>query len=68
MTDVPVVSSVNSCDSIQEMLRSLHNETSRLNIRRFPAFAKAGLEADDYQESLDHLYSLMEHYEEKYEL
>lgn len=68
MNEVPVVASVNSCDSIGVMLKSLHSETARLNIRRFPAYAKAGLEADEYEESLESLYALAENYDEKYEI
>ncbi|KAK3913705.1 Protein misato [Frankliniella fusca] len=68
MNEVPVVSGVHSCDAIGVMLKSLHSETARLNIKRFPAYAKAGLEADDYEESLEKLYTLSENYDEKYEM
>ncbi|KAJ1530772.1 hypothetical protein ONE63_005625 [Megalurothrips usitatus] len=68
MREVPVVTSLNSCDSIQTMIRSLHSEIGRLNIRRFPAYSKAGLELDEYEEILEQLYSLSQNYEEKYEL
>lgn len=68
MNEIPIVSSISSCDSIKDMLRSLHTETARLNIRRFPAYAKAGLEADEFEENMENLYALSETYEEKYEL
>lgn len=68
MNDVPVVASVSSCDSIGGMLKSLHSEVARVNVRRFPAYAKAGLETDEFEENMEQLYCLAENYEEKYEL
>lgn len=68
MNEVPVVSSISSCDSVKDMLRTLHTETSKLNIKRFSAYAKAGLEADELEENMENLYALSENYEEKYEL
>lgn len=58
---------LHSTSEMSKMFESLHEQVSRIkNIKRFHAFAEAGLEQDELSECLNHLLDSKESYEEHY--
>ncbi len=61
---VPVMTSLQSTPSVGQLLSSLHQHAVQLDLSRLHKFTDAGLEADEWKESLDTLLSLAHNYEE----
>lgn len=58
---------LHSGNSIACMYATLHKEGKRVrDIRKFHAFQDAGMEHDEFMESLHHLMDCKENYEEMY--
>ncbi|XP_046556433.1 LOW QUALITY PROTEIN: protein misato homolog 1-like [Haliotis rubra] len=55
---VPVMTSLQSNDSVYNLTSSLHNEASRFNIKKHHHYLEAGLEEDEYRETLDNVSTL----------
>ncbi len=61
---VPVMTSLQCTQSVGDLLTKLHDYSSRLNIAKFHKYLEAGLEADEFKETLDSLKTLAENYED----
>ncbi|KAI9582110.1 protein misato isoform X1 [Glossina fuscipes] len=57
-----------SSNEIGDMLESLYKEAKRLKISKLVRFKAAGLEEDDYEETLEGLLLFKDNYEDNYEL
>ncbi|NXN13672.1 MSTO1 protein, partial [Indicator maculatus] len=60
---VPVLAALQSSPVLQALLRSLHRDLQKLNLRRCLSFFSAGLELEDFQEALEELRTLSQCYE-----
>ncbi|XP_071089418.1 protein misato homolog 1-like [Haliotis cracherodii] len=60
---VPVMTSLQSNDSVYNLTSSLLSEAARFNIRKHHHYLEAGLEEDEYQETLDNVSSLGQCYQ-----
>ncbi|XP_067665143.1 protein misato homolog 1-like [Haliotis asinina] len=55
---VPAMTSLQSNSSVYDLTSSLHNEASRFNIKKHHHYLEAGLEEDEYRETLDSVTTL----------
>ena len=62
---VPVMTSLQSTPSVGNMITNLHQHASSLDISKLHKFTDAGLELDEFKESLDSLKSLAHNYEQQ---
>ncbi|NXP77956.1 MSTO1 protein, partial [Ramphastos sulfuratus] len=60
---VPVLAALQSSPVLQGLLRSLHRDLQKLNVRRWFSFFSAGVEQDNFQEALEELRTLSQCYE-----
>lgn len=60
---VPVLAALQSSSVLQGLLRSLHKDLQKLNVRRWFSFFSAGVEEDNFQEALEELRTLSQCYE-----
>ncbi|NXX46720.1 MSTO1 protein, partial [Tricholaema leucomelas] len=60
---VPVLAALQSSTVLQGLLRSLHRDLQKLNVRRWFSFFFAGVEEDNFQEALEELRTLSQCYE-----
>ncbi|KAL5004628.1 hypothetical protein ScPMuIL_018084 [Solemya velum] len=65
---VPMLTSLQSTPDVTQMLRHLHKEASQLNIKKHHRFLEAGLEEDDYTETLSSLLALCKQYDHQSDL
>lgn len=65
---VPMVAGLHSSRSVGAMLESLQGQAVHCHWRNLPQLAEAGLERDDYSESLEHLLQFAECYNEEFEV
>ncbi|XP_073408403.1 protein misato homolog 1 isoform X2 [Dendrobates tinctorius] len=59
---IPVLGALQTSSALHQTLRSLCDETSKMNIRRWLNFPTAAVEQDDFQEAVDEMRSLAHHY------
>ena len=60
---VPMLTSLQSNPSVGGCVSSLHSEAARFNIRRHHHFLEAGLEEEEFRDSLDQLQALADSYQ-----
>lgn len=65
---VPMVAGLHSSRSVGAMLESLQGQAAHCHWRNLPQLAEAGLERDDYSESLEQLLQFAECYNEEFEV
>ncbi|XP_059490557.1 protein misato homolog 1 [Neocloeon triangulifer] len=65
---VPMLTGLHSSRSVGAMLESLQSQASHSHWRNLPQLAEAGLERDDYSESLEQLLQFAECYNEEFEV
>ena len=58
------MTSLQSTSSVGNLINNLHQHASSLDVNKFHKFTEAGLEADEFKESLDSLKSLAHNYKE----
>ena len=59
------MTSLQSTRSAGDMVSSLHQHASSLDLSKLHKFTEAGLELDEFKESLDSLKSLAHNYEQQ---
>ena len=59
-----MMTSLQCTQSVGDLLNKLHDYSSRLNISKFHKYLEAGLEVDEYNETLITLKALAENYED----
>ncbi|XP_041976785.1 protein misato [Aricia agestis] len=64
----PIVTGYHNGNFMADMIEKLHREVSRIKIAKLHKFKEEGLEAADYQESLDKLAEFKDNYEDDFEL
>ncbi|XP_067002875.2 protein misato homolog 1 isoform X2 [Anabrus simplex] len=65
---VPAIAGIHSSSSVGSMLESLLTEVDKLKIRKFPQYSAAGLEEDEYRETIEQLLQLRECYHEEFDV
>ncbi|XP_078390239.1 protein misato homolog 1 [Cetorhinus maximus] len=65
---IPVLTALQSSPVLHSVLRNLHREVSRLNLRKFGTFLSAGTELDDFREVLEELKTLSQSYKMNFEV
>ncbi|CAB3388170.1 Hypothetical predicted protein [Cloeon dipterum] len=65
---VPMLAGLHSSRSMGAMLESLQGQAAHTHWRNLPQLAEAGLERDDYNESLEQLMQFAECYNEEFEV
>ena len=68
VTKVPVLAGLHTCRSTGAMLGSLQAQAANTHWRKLPQLAEAGLEKDEYSESLEQLLTFAECYNEEFEV
>lgn len=63
---IPVMAGLHTSSEIAPSLESLHTEAAKIKYQRLHQFKSAGLEIDDFKESLEKLLQLKECYEDEY--
>lgn len=61
---IPVLTSLQSSSLLQGTLRALHDEVSKLDVRRWASYFTRGLEQEDYLEALQELRTLAQCYKD----
>lgn len=56
-----------SCD-LADTIQTLHREAARVKVAKIPRFIEAGLEADDFAETLERLLEFSDNYDDAFEL
>ncbi|XP_014666318.1 PREDICTED: protein misato homolog 1-like [Priapulus caudatus] len=64
VSSVPAMSCLSSASDISNMLSSLHGAAKRYNIHKFHKFVEAGLDVDDFKETMDCLETLITCYDD----
>ncbi|XP_071582951.1 protein misato homolog 1 isoform X1 [Heliangelus exortis] len=64
---IPVLAALQSSPALHTLLHSLDKDLQRLNTRRLPSFFSAGVEHDDFQETLEELRTLSQCYKTGFE-
>ena len=60
--EIPIMTSLQSTNDVLPHINSMLTEVNKLNIKKFHRFLDAGLEEDDYKETLNNLESLQNCY------
>ncbi|XP_030321161.1 protein misato homolog 1 isoform X2 [Calypte anna] len=64
---IPVLAALQSSAVLHTLLHSLDKDLQKLNTRRLPSFFSAGVEHDDFQETLEELRTLSQCYKTGFE-
>ncbi|XP_061710015.1 protein misato [Cydia pomonella] len=64
----PVIAGYHNGNFLTDMLEKLHREVSRVKFAKLHKFREEGLEASEYQETLDRLAEFKDNYEDNFEL
>ncbi|XP_073493360.1 protein misato homolog 1 [Phyllobates terribilis] len=59
---IPVLSALQTSSALHQTLRSLCDEASTMDVRRWLNFSTAAVEQDDFREAMDEVRSLAHHY------
>lgn len=68
VTSIPVLATAQCSNDLAETLESLHREAKRIKIARIHRFKEAGLEPDEYEETLEKILEFKNNYEDSFEL
>lgn len=64
----PVIAGYHNGNFMTDMIEKLHREVSRIKFAKLHKFKEEGLEAAEYQETLDRLAEFKDNYEDNFEL
>lgn len=62
------MAAIQNSNELSNTLDSLHQQVARIKIEKIPRFLDAGLDIDEYKESIEKLLVFKEQYEESYYL
>lgn len=65
---MPVMANVQVSSALSDTLESLHRDTKRIKFGKIHRFKEAGMEQDEYEESLERLLNFKENYDEGFQL
>lgn len=68
VTSIPVLATAQNSNDLAETLESLHREAKRIKIARIHRFKETGLEADEYEETLEKILEFKDNYDDNFEL